>query len=183
LLDSVNTEGYSEMVRNAKRSGRIPTDMLPGYRPVEIKFRKIPSLPDLDLRTSEYVYFVESDTPAKLIKIGRSESLKKRLMGLQMVSPVQLRLIAAVRAPSGTEFLLHNVFASARAHGEWFIPTTQLIELAKQLPKMGTLTHEDVRQICAARGCDELLISKAFMRSDRYKKRRLTLRYGRLAYR
>jgi hypothetical protein len=28
------------------------------YRPIVSKFGKIPSLPDLDMRTSEYVYFV-----------------------------------------------------------------------------------------------------------------------------
>lgn len=170
------------MVRNAKRSGRRQTDILPGYRPVECKFRKIPSLPDLDLRTSEYIYFVESDTPFKLIKIGRTESLKRRLLHLQGSSPVQLRLIGAIRAPAGTENLLHAIFSEARAHGEWFLPTTNLLELVRKLPKMGTLTHAEVRELCEAGGCDALQITRAFSRPSKRAKRP-RVRFGQVVFR
>lgn len=155
---------------------------MPEYRPIDFKFRKIPSLPDLDLKTSEYVYFVESDSPFKLIKIGRTESLRNRLMGLQASSPVQLRLIAAIRAPAGTENLFHAIFADARAHGEWFLPTAEVLELAQQLPKMGTLAHEEIRVICEARGCSPLDITRAFMISSKSKRRRPRVRYGRLVF-
>jgi hypothetical protein len=170
------------MVRNAKRSGRMTNGTMRGYRPVVSKFGDIPSLPDLDLRTSEYIYFLESDTPFKLIKIGRTESLKRRLMGLQTMCPVQLRLIGAIRAPAGTENLLHAILSNARAHGEWFFPTSELIDLIKQLPKMGTLTHAEVRELCAARGCDELQITRAFSRPSK-KAKRPCLRYGQVVLR
>jgi hypothetical protein len=157
--------------------------MMPGYRPIDLKFSKIPSLPDLDLRVSEYVYFIESDAPFNLIKIGRTESLKRRLMGLQTMCPVQLTLIAAIRAPAGTENLFHSILAKSRAHGEWFLPTTQVVEFAKQLPRMGTLTHEEIRNICEARGCGPLQVTQAFMLSSKSKKSRAQFRYGRLVFR
>lgn len=170
------------MVRNAARSGRMTNDTMRGYRPVVSKFGDLPSLPDLDIRTSEYIYFVESDTPIKLIKIGRTESLKRRLMGLQTMCPVQLRLIAAIRAPAGTENLLHAIFSKARAHGEWFLPTSELLDLVKQLPKMGTLTHAEVRELCVARGCDDLQITRAFSRPST-KAKKPCLRFGQIVFR
>lgn len=152
------------------------------YRPIEQKFRSIPSLPDLDIRTSEYVYFLESDTPGNLIKIGRTESLKRRLVGLQSSCPVQLKLIAAIRAPAGTETLFHWIFSASRAHGEWFLPTVELLNLVKQLPRMGALTHEEVRALCEAMGCHPLKVTQAFNLSTKSKRRRPKMRYGRLVY-
>jgi hypothetical protein len=151
-------------------------------RPIDSKFNKIPSLPDLDPRTSEYVYFVESDTERKLIKIGRSESLKRRLIALQASCPVQLRLIAAIRAPAGTENLFHAILAPARVHGEWFQPTVEVIALAKYLPKMGTLTHEQVRDIAEAGGVRPGDVSRAFTIGGKAKRRHPRIRYGRLVF-
>jgi len=156
---------------------------MPAYRPIEFKFDEIPSLPDLDLRTSEYVYFVESDTDCNLIKIGRTESLKRRLQSLQAACPVQLRVIAAIRAPAGTELLFHQMFASARVHGEWFFPTTEVLTLVKALPKMGTLSHKQVREVCEMHGCDALQITRAFMGYGRSKKPRAQYRNGQLVFR
>jgi hypothetical protein len=153
------------------------------YRPIVSKFGKIPSLPDLDMRTSEYVYFVESDTEFKLIKIGRTESLKRRLMVLQSACPVQLRLIAAIRAPSGTEQLFHKILQESRTHGEWFLPSASVIGLAKALPKMGTLTHAQVRNIGESQGLSELQVTQFFVRSDRSKRSRQQFRHRQLVFR
>lgn len=170
------------MVRNAKRSGRTYSTIMPAYRPIDPKFENVPSLPDLDIRTSEYVYFVESDSPFKLIKIGRTESLRRRLLGLQAGCPVQLKAIAVIRAPAGTETLFHWMFAKARAHGEWFLPTVELIEFAGQLPKMGALAHDEVRALCESKGCTPLQVTQAFSLSSKSKRRRPRIKFGRLVY-
>lgn len=165
-----------------RKAFRPASSMMSEYHPIDSRFSDIPSLPDLDLRTSEYVYFLESDTPFKLIKIGRTESLKRRLMGLQASCPVQLRLIAAIRGPAGTETLFHWAFSKARAHGEWFLPTVEVVGLAKQLPKLGALSHEETRAICEARGCTPLQVTRAFMLADKSTRRRPRMRYGRLVF-
>ena len=155
--------------------------MVDRCRSIEFKFRNIPSLPDLDLRTSEYVYFVESDTPGKLIKIGKTESLRQRLMLLQGTCPVQLTLIGVIRAPCGTESLFHALLALSRAHGEWFYPSTEVMELAGQLPKLGTLDHTEIRDLCVSRGCSHLQVTAAFNRRSKRKKRP-RMRFGQLVF-
>ena len=67
------------------------------------------------------VYFIGTDTHiSRLVKIGRTLDLQKRIDGLRNGSPVPLRLLACVRNYGGTEESLHSTFADVRAHGEWF---------------------------------------------------------------
>lgn len=111
--------------------------------PIENKFLKIRT-PGLTNRYQEWVYFIEAECNPILIKIGKSTSLQKRLSTLQFMSPVQLKLIGAVLGPSGSEFVFHELFAGARAHGEWFSPVSELLQLIKVLPKGGEINIADL---------------------------------------
>lgn len=76
-----------------------------------------------------YVYVFEG---AGLFKIGRSLDAKKRLAGVQNMSPVPIRMVYAARCADYTavERDLHEIYKDRRHHGEWF-----------------ALTPEDVREL------------------------------------
>lgn len=157
--------------------------------PIENKFSSIPSLHDLDLAVREYVYFVESDSPSKLIKIGKTESLRSRLLGLQAHSPVQLSLVGVINAPAGTERLFHMVFEEYRQHGEWFLPGPKLLLMLKSLPKLGCFQHDEIRVLVNRYGVGHETITKVFRgtvkskRHDRLKHRHGIFRYGQVGKR
>ena len=74
------------------------------------------------------VYFIQPVDGGR-IKIGVSGNPEIRLRDLQTGSPVDLRIIALIPdAAPGTEPALHVRFAHARAHGEWFDPTPDLLD-------------------------------------------------------
>lgn len=60
--------------------------------------------------------------PHGYVKIGRSENPEKRLQGIQVGSPYELEILAAVEtaAPKRLEETLHERFASDNKRGEWF---------------------------------------------------------------
>lgn len=68
---------------------------------------------------SSLVYFIQAGLDGP-IKIGHSRNVTKRLRKLQMSSPVQLRLIHVEPGGELRERELHEQFATARTHGEWF---------------------------------------------------------------
>lgn len=73
------------------------------------------------------VYFVQS-VDGGLIKIGIASNVAARLSGMQTGSPVKLRVIGVIPdARSTVEAELHERFATARRHGEWFEPTPELL--------------------------------------------------------
>lgn len=56
------------------------------------------------------------------VKIGFTASLRVRLGGLQVGSPVPLKILATLRdQPSSVERDYHERFSHLRLHGEWFI--------------------------------------------------------------
>lgn len=132
----------------------------------------------------EYVYFLESDSPGRLIKIGKTESLKKRLLMLQSSCPVQLSLVGAINAPAGTERLFHMAFEEYRRHGEWFAPGPKLILMIKSLPKLGCFQHDEMRALVNRYGIGHDTITKVFRgtskskRHDRLKYRHGVFKYG-----
>lgn len=71
------------------------------------------------------VYFVEA---AGLIKIGFSNSLKRRLIDLQIGSPVVITLLHVEPGSQVTERKLHAKFAAYRQHGEWFQRSKEIEE-------------------------------------------------------
>ena len=74
--------------------------------------------------TGFQTYFVQGKFTG-LIKIGRSIDPCKRLKDLQIGSPDRLTLIGTCSAD--IERSTQKQFKSARIHGEWFRPTTELL--------------------------------------------------------
>jgi T5orf172 domain-containing protein len=101
--------------------------------------------------TREWVYFLGSESPKNLIKIGRAANLERRLAGLQAMSSVRVFLMAAFNAPRRTEALFHCLFEEHREHGEWFRPGNSLLSfLEHERPQM--LVLSDLAKICAELG-------------------------------
>jgi len=75
------------------------------------------------------VYFVRQANDAGLIKIGYTDdSIKSRLSTLQTASPEPLTLLCAVPGSRDEETALHARFAPYRRRGEWFEPSSELLE-------------------------------------------------------
>ena len=98
------------------------------------RFWQMPKMDPLPY-TREWVYFLESQIDPPLIKIGKTRDLRWRLITLQYMSPVALRLVGAITGPAGTERVLHVKFAPLRQHGEWFVKNEQLAQFISGLPK------------------------------------------------
>ena len=68
------------------------------------------------------VYFILA---GDRIKIGYSQDPRKRLLDMQVGSPVELTLLHVISCPTRShqrlvERQLHEKFAALRVHGEWF---------------------------------------------------------------
>lgn len=87
----------------------------------------------------EFVYLIHAVGTYRF-KIGRSKEPQGRVRQLAAASPVALRLVGKRRCRDAVaeERKLHEAFASARKHGEWF-------ELdARSLPKAARALQADV---------------------------------------
>lgn len=90
-----------------------------------------PAVPD----KSDYLYFVVA-RKAGMLKIGRTEDLKRRLIQLNYEGPLPVRepleLFGFVRltrdAAQIWEVLMHRFFAPDRIKGEWFWFTPRVEE-------------------------------------------------------
>lgn len=65
-----------------------------------------------------FVYLIEAENG--LVKIGKGQKVEDRVRSVRLHSPVRCRLIAAWFGDAEDERVLHEHFACARAHGEWF---------------------------------------------------------------
>lgn len=73
------------------------------------------------------IYFIQ-DTTVLNIKIGFTDGdPADRLKALQTGSPAPLVLLYTMRGDMDLERRLHERFASARVHGEWFRPAPALL--------------------------------------------------------
>jgi hypothetical protein len=81
------------------------------------------------------------------IKIGYSIRPTHRRKQLNYISPVNLLLEIAVKAPREMEHRLHAAFAGSRLWGEWFEPHDQITSLIDKL-KAGRLL-ESVAPECS----------------------------------
>ena len=98
-----------------------------------------------------YVYFVQA-SHTKLIKIGRTNDVYKRIRSLRTVVPDNVKLLGCVQEQTYTESSIHKMFATEREHGEWFRPSQRILKFIKEkaivqdasetnkawLPKSGT---------------------------------------------
>src|SRR5665213_788934 len=102
------------------------------------RFWRLPELPPLP-RRREWVYFLESQSVPCLVKIGKAQSLRWRILTAQYMSPAPLKLVGAVNAPAGTERIIHAKFKALRHHGWWFAADDSMREFIAELPKAGLL--------------------------------------------
>lgn len=77
-----------------------------------------------------YVYFAVSNEGGPHIKIGLSEDVPRRMKEIKCTA------LATIRRPYNKaldlEQRLHAHFAESRRHGEWFMPTPELISLIEE---------------------------------------------------
>ena len=76
------------------------------------------------------VYFIKNIVTGK-IKIGYSETPKKRLRELQTGNDNKLVLIKSIKGNRDKESTLHEMFSHLRTNGEWFEPDDELLEFIK----------------------------------------------------
>lgn len=76
-----------------------------------------------------YVYFIRAVDNTGPIKIGSSWLPHHRLVQMSCWSPIQLTVLAKTEGDEFHERALHDKFADARLHGEWFQPVPELFEL------------------------------------------------------
>ena len=69
------------------------------------------------------LYFIES---VGSVKIGRSKNAGNRFSNIQSSCPVPLRLRLVAVGCGYYERVLHDIFASERTHGEWFVKSSRL---------------------------------------------------------
>lgn len=79
-----------------------------------------------------FVYFVQG-VVTRLIKIGWTADVKRRLAALRLASPDQLILLGLIRTHREFEKLLHKKCKNICVHGEWFRATSQLESLIGRL--------------------------------------------------
>ena len=84
------------------------------------------------------VYFVQVRGGGP-IKIGGSQSILKRLEGLQAWSPFPLDLVAHYKGGFFDESMLHEMQRDFRIHGEWFEPNPALLEIIEHVKKRKAL--------------------------------------------
>lgn len=74
------------------------------------------------------IYFM-SDELRGLIKIGRSGDVGRRLRDMRRRYGRHVRAVTAFQGPPEMEECLHRVLKDSRAEGEWFAPSSQLLEI------------------------------------------------------
>jgi hypothetical protein len=94
------------------------------------KFRRQISKPRLDCSpVYDNIYFIVPENE-RMVKIGRSIDVQRRLIDLQIGSPVRLRVYASFRVPLShsvsIEGYLHYAFKKHYLHGEWFKFTAEM---------------------------------------------------------
>jgi len=87
---------------------------------------------DRAVEHNKIVYFVQSRLGGP-IKIGLTTQLNQRLKQLQNESPIPLQIVGALRGDEKVEAAIHERFRKLRLHGEWFEPSTELVEFIRQI--------------------------------------------------
>ena len=80
------------------------------------------------------VYFI-CDHDAKLIKIGWSYNVDRRLHDISSTNPHPLELLFCIRGDQKTESAIHQRFAAIRRQNEWFLDCPELREFIEALKK------------------------------------------------
>lgn len=97
----------------------------------------------------ELVYVIGS-TESTRVKIGRSETVNKRLTRIQRMSPVPLAVLWTTQGGTALESALHDRFKARRTHGEWFdFAGEDAVALISQAATELTLAPEDEEALYA----------------------------------
>jgi len=75
---------------------------------------------------SSFVYFIRSESGK--IKIGVTTDVRKRLGSLRTSSSERIDLIGYMQGDVSLERSLHQKFAASRLSGEWFSPSSDLLD-------------------------------------------------------
>lgn len=95
---------------------------------------------------STVVYFIQGEDGGP-IKIGRTDDLAKRIVGLETSRPDRLVTLGTFPGTLRDESEIHQRFADIRERGEWFQATPELLAFIKE--KTGnavTVTKRDIKQ-------------------------------------
>lgn len=96
----------------------------------------------------KFIYIVEAENGR--VKIGRSRSPEQRIVCIRTHSPLMVRLIAVWEDTAGAEAALHDKFAPARLHCEWFMPTREVLAFVRERRGVGVdeiMSWDEVRLI------------------------------------
>lgn len=78
------------------------------------------------------IYFIQVENNGP-IKIGTAVDPKKRLNTLQIGNHKKLNLITAIPGKSGLESKIHRDLKEFRRDGEWFNPTTEVLDYIQNI--------------------------------------------------
>jgi hypothetical protein len=97
-----------------------------------------------DIDPESLVYFIIG-VETRRLKVGyTSQSVYKRLKGLQGQSPDILRLIGVVNAPQVFEREMHKVLKPFHSHGEWFEVPADVLRMIRQNTFLPSKAKEDL---------------------------------------
>jgi hypothetical protein len=96
-------------------------------------------------RFPTYIYFVQAGGPGRPVKIGYSNHLTNRLIGMQTGCPDPLEVLLAVKGERGDEADLHRRFKGLRIHGEWFRADLELLRYIQELKDSSPAVAEHYR--------------------------------------
>lgn len=83
------------------------------------------------------IYFIKPIGLPGPIKIGASVNFYGRLDQINLWSPIPLELIGTIEGQHEDELFLHQSLFDSHSHGEWFFPTTKVVETIAGVLKHG----------------------------------------------
>lgn len=86
----------------------------------------------MEIKNTNYIYFIQRVDGIGPIKIGTSTNPNKRLAGIQTSNPYRLRIIKLILGGLKVEHNLHTKFKEYRMEGEWFKPDNILLQFIKE---------------------------------------------------
>lgn len=89
------------------------------------------------------IYFIQSCSADKLIKIGVSRAPLMRFCTLATASPVDLKLLRVTYGGLSEETRLHKEFAAEWVRGEWFSPSQRLLEYISNAAQVADVATPD----------------------------------------
>jgi len=88
------------------------------------------------------VYFIQAGKNGP-IKIGKADSVRRRLASLQSSHYEILELLGAVAGGLEVEAEFHKQLVASRLRGEWFSPTAEVLACVAQSLKDGAIELDD----------------------------------------